>query len=105
METEMPANHLHESVKNFTLKIARSAGVSFANAAALALPLVLAAATTAFAQPESVQFESHDHFMQNTRSARFTDFAVRRETKVRDEAAFEEMRQSVLNRYEGVHVS
>ncbi len=88
---KMKANHLHESVKNFTLKIARSARISFTNAAALTLPMVLAAATTAFAQTESVQFESHDHFMQKARSARFTDFAVRRDTKVKDEAAFGQM--------------
>jgi hypothetical protein len=69
------------------------------------LALLLGSAGSAFAQQNSRQFVRYDDFISNTRAANFDDFAARPDTKVRDASAFEEMRQSILDRYEGVNIT
>jgi hypothetical protein len=44
-------------------------------------------------------------FVENTRNANSSDFLAHPGNKVKDAAAFEEMRQSILDRYQGVEVT
>jgi hypothetical protein len=75
-------------------------------AGALSLTLILAATgSRATAQAEKAQFVPFDRFLSNTRTANFNDFLTRPGTKVKDAAAFEEMRQSILDRYDGAEVT
>ncbi|MGA2808193.1 MAG: neprosin family prolyl endopeptidase [Terracidiphilus sp.] len=101
-----PARLTHDSTAHFLHSTAGKAG-------AFALALALAASgSLAFAQSdktefaaEKPQFVSFPNFIENTRSANSNDFLARADSKVRDAAAFEEMRQSILNRYQGVEVT
>jgi hypothetical protein len=75
---------------------------------ASAIVLALAASIfvhPVFGQSQSVQFVKYENFMATTRSATAEDFMARPDSQVQDEATFEEMRQSILKRYEGVTVS
>lgn len=73
--------------------------------AAFAGGLVLAASAAQLpVQPEKAQFVPFTNFVGNTQAASFNEFHLRADSKVRDEAAFEEMRQSVLERYKGVEI-
>jgi neprosin-like protein len=73
-----------------------------------AVALVLAASIfgrPVLAQSQPVQFVKFEDFMAKTRTARVEDFMARPDSKIQDEAAFEEMRQAIFKRYEGVSVS
>jgi hypothetical protein len=75
-------------------------------AGALALAAIFAtSASSAIAQLESAKFVPHSDFIKNTQTAQYSDFSARPESKVKDEAAFEEMRQSILDRYQEVEVT
>jgi hypothetical protein len=81
-------------------------GSAVANASAFALTLVLAASgSLAFAQSQRAQFVPFGSFVENTRNANSSDFLAHPGNKVKDAAAFEEMRQSILDRYQGVEVT
>jgi Neprosin len=66
--------------------------------------LISTVAAQAIAQTP-VRFEHFNEFLSNTQSATSNDFLSRSESKVKDSAALEEMRQAILNRYKGVEVS
>jgi hypothetical protein len=61
--------------------------------------------SVAFAQSSTTQFVPFIKFIANTRAANLSDFMALPESKVRDVQSFEEMRQSILQRYEGVQVT
>jgi hypothetical protein len=56
-------------------------------------------------QPAKLQFVPFADFIQDTRNAVAGDFITRPGSKVKDEAAFEEMRQSIIDRYLGITVT
>ena len=75
-------------------------------AGAVALTLLIAASgSAAFSQSEKTRFEDFGAFLQRTRTAHRSDLLSSSGAKVRDTAAFEEMRKAILDRYEGVHVT
>lgn len=93
--------YAHESIESRPLTtIARKA----INIAASTI-LVSAFATQSFAQATSTRFVAFKDFIENTRSAPVTNFVSRAETKVKEPATFEEMRQAILERYKGVEAS
>jgi hypothetical protein len=63
------------------------------------------ASGVALAQSNSTQFVPFGKFITNTRTASVNDFMASPESKVQDRPSFEEMRQSILQRYEGVQVT
>jgi len=67
--------------------------------------LISAFAAQAFAETTPEKFVPFNQFLDSTRSATASDVLSRPESKVRDPAALEEMRQAILNRYQGVEVS
>jgi hypothetical protein len=73
----------------------------FRNAAVVVLVSMGLANASAQIRPV-VRFE---HFLQQTRAARFEMYSGGPETAVRDAAAFEEMRQYILAMYQGVTVT
>lgn len=99
-----------QTVSSHPVSTARTESSSIAsmirNSGAMALALLLvASATLAFAEPAKTTFVPFDKFIENTRTANSADLISRAESKVKDAAAFEEMRQSILNRYQGVTVT
>lgn len=54
--------------------------------------------------PPSGHFIPFDQFLGEARNSQFTDYATRPGAKVRDAAAFEEMRQHILAMYDGARV-
>jgi hypothetical protein len=73
---------------------------------ALAFVLIAGFATSvALAQLNTKEFVPFSNFIANTRTASFSDFLALPESEVRDTPSFEEMRQSILQRYEGVQVT
>jgi len=52
--------------------------------------------------PDGGTFVSFDEFLQNVRDASFEDYAAREDAQVRDDDSFEEMRNHILNMYDGV---
>ena len=72
----------------------------------LALALIIAtSATLAFAQSNAPQFVPFGNFMESTRTAGADKALLAPGSQVRDASAFEEMRQAILDRYEGVEVA
>ncbi len=67
--------------------------------------LVATSGAQAFAQSKPAQFVAFNNFVENTRAANASDFLTRADSKVKDASAFEEMRQSILQRYEGIEVT
>jgi len=57
------------------------------------------------AQAGPTRFVAFQNFVETTREASFGDYAARPESRVKDAAAFEEMRRHVLSMYEGVQVT
>ncbi|HZM11891.1 MAG TPA: hypothetical protein VFC15_16910, partial [Candidatus Limnocylindrales bacterium] len=51
------------------------------------------------------EFVPFNSFVEETKAANTSDYTARSTSKVRDAAAFEEMRQHILNLYQGVQVS
>jgi hypothetical protein len=73
---------------------------------AAALPVILAVSGSfALAQSVKAPFVPFDTFVENTRNAQPSEFLARPGSKVKDPSAFEEMRQSILSRYEGVPIT
>jgi hypothetical protein len=73
---------------------------AFAVAMALAGP-----GSSAYAQPEKTQFVPFGDFVADMNTADRSDLLTRPDKKVKDAAALEEMRQSILERYKGVEVT
>jgi hypothetical protein len=65
------------------------------------------AQTSAEASPSAVAdaFISFDDFLKLTRDATYAEFAGLEDTRVRDEEAFEAMRDHILNMYDGAQVA
>lgn len=62
-------------------------------------------APAAFGQETTVRgFVPFKSFVESTQAANASDYMARSTTKVKDAAAFEEMRQHILNLYQGVEV-
>jgi hypothetical protein len=76
--------------------------LSSALTAVLALTAPLAIAQTALNAPKFVPFND---FVEHTRSASMSEFAALPGSKVKDAAAFEEMRQAIVDRYQGVPIT
>src|SRR5579863_8194949 len=57
------------------------------------------------AQSPSTQFVPFRSFIDQTYTANAADYLVRPESKVKNAAAFEAMRQHILNMYQGVEVN
>jgi hypothetical protein len=62
-------------------------------------------ATSSFAQSGEAKFVPFNDFIKNTQTVQHSNFKARVDSKVKDSAAFEEMRQSILDRYQGVEVN
>src|SRR5271154_4347252 len=57
------------------------------------------------AQAAPSQFVPFRAFIENTKAAGWSIYTARTESRVKDAAAFEEMRQHILTMYQGVHAS
>jgi len=66
---------------------------------------VLALSAVLPAQTEPGRLDSFQAFLANAHAASSADYMARAESRVRDSAAFEDMRQHVLSLYEGVAVT
>ena len=75
-----------------------------AGAIALAATLTTSA-SFALSESANTKFVPFTEFIANTHAANFNDFHTRSDSKVKDEASFEEMRQSIVDRYQGVQVT
>jgi hypothetical protein len=99
----VPSDSTKASTARTALSVVGSTG---GKAGALALTLILAASgSLTFAQTEKAQFVPFSNFIENTRTASSDDFSSRPDSKVRDASAFKEMRQSILDRYQGIDVT
>ena len=56
-------------------------------------------------QPGTKQFVPFRNFVENTKAANADNYLTRADSKVKDKLAFEEMRQHIIHRYDGVDVS
>jgi len=56
------------------------------------------------AQPARTEFVPFNNFIDQTATANAADYLARPDSRVKDAAAFEEMRQHILSRYQGVEV-
>ncbi|NUY06064.1 hypothetical protein [Paraburkholderia youngii] len=101
----------------------RRSGTLIRYAVTLCITVISAMTVQANAQAQNQQQESFDTFIAHTKTANFQDYVGHADIKltelaetnhnlpaspslkVRDSSAFEEMRQSILDRYNGVHVS
>jgi hypothetical protein len=72
---------------------------------ASSMALVLRMALATFGQTTAQQFVPFKSFVESTKAANVSDYAARSTSKVKDTAAFEEMRQHILNLYQRVEVS
>ena len=99
MSNRIPA---HSQAKSQVSVLHATAAKTFAFALSLALT---AAGSLAFAQSENARFVRFHDFVENTRTASAQDFLARPDSKVRSAAAFEEMRKSILDRYQGVEIA
>jgi hypothetical protein len=68
-------------------------------------PAALGQAEKSLTLPEKTQFVPFGSFLVKTRTADSSEFLNRAGSKVKDAAAFEEMRQSILSRYDGVEIT
>jgi len=99
----VPSDSIKASTAHTALSVVDS---TTGKAGALALAFVLATSgSLAFAQSEKPQFIPFSHFIENTRTANSGAFPARPDSKVKDASAFEEMRQSILDRYQGIDVT
>jgi hypothetical protein len=71
---------------------------------AIGLVLILAGCADIAPRPpdDGSRFVSFDEFLANVKSARFEQYANRRDSRVKDAESFEEMRRHVLYMYDGV---
>ncbi|MGF6658953.1 hypothetical protein QF000_000597 [Paraburkholderia atlantica] len=101
----------------------RRSGTLIRYAVTLCITVISAMTVQANAQAQNQQQESFDAFIAHTKTASFQDYVGHADIKptelgeadhnlpaspsfkVRDSSAFEDMRQSILDRYYGVHVS
>jgi hypothetical protein len=96
-------NHIFsEAVQSFQEKVRNAIGQKVALGTALALFML---GGLAGAQSTSVEFVPFGSFIDQTAKADANDYMARPASKVQDAASFEEMRQHILNMYEGVDVN
>jgi hypothetical protein len=97
----MKSQLLHRSARYFST----FRGIGVKGILLRAATVVLIAHSLVYGEAVSNQFVSFRSFIDNITAASPTDYVGRPATRVRDAAAFEEMRQHILTMYADVHLS
>jgi len=101
-ETKMKNRMLCETIQRFQQNVKNAIGYNIALGTTLALFLLNGLMS---AQSGPTQFVPFRNFIDQTTTADAGDYLTRPDSKVKDAAAFEEMRQHILNTYQDADVN